>query len=68
MKNPNRFPTHSMELRDKRGPWTDWGTFASDAEAVQSALSRKLTKGVRVVRVMRNGFVLWQDSNPIPAK
>ena len=51
--------THSMEITNGKRTFTDWGTFNSDAEAIASALSRKLARGLRVVRVIREGNVIW---------
>jgi hypothetical protein len=53
-------PTHSMEITNGKRVFTDWGTFASDAEAIASATARKLRAGLRVVRVVRAGVVVKQ--------
>lgn len=56
----NNYPTHSMEVRRANGSvFTDWGKFSTDSEAIASATSRKLAKGLSVVRVIRAGSVIW---------
>lgn len=62
METQKQYPTHSMEMRGHNGNIvTDWGRFANDAEAILAAKGRKLAKGLSLVRVIRNGEVIFQD-------